>query len=511
MQGNSDPNMELLDAGVVVGHLVPAGSVYAFLAEHRRWLFPDAMFADLFPSHRGRPSVPADVVATVMVLQSLEGLSDRDAIDAFRTDLKWKVACGVALTDEGFHPTVLTLWRNRLRVSPAPERIFDAVRQVVTDTGVLAGRTRRALDSTLLDDAVATQDTVTQLVSVIRRMRRAFPVAATVAVSGHDYESGSKPSCAWDDPVARDELVTGLVNDAVAILDSVAGTDLDDDGARLVGLLGLVAGQDVEPGETEGTWRVARRVSKDRVISTVDPETRHMHKSPSAYRDGYKAHLAVEPETGIITACDLTPANTGDGPVGVQLLAGESPGLEVFGDSAYGSGPVRADLQTADHTAVIKPLPLHRNRRLGDDQFTRDDFSIDYQTGTVTCPKGHIVSINADGRAKFRKRCDGCPLRSRCTTSRNGRTFSVTEHDQFLATARTDWRNKVNTDAYRQHRPMVERSIAWLVANGHRRVRYRGVERNRIALSVRAATINLRRLINLGLTWNSAGWSIAPP
>ena len=276
----------------------------------------------------------------------------------------------MALTDEGFHPTVLTLWRNRLRVSPAPERIFDAVRQVVTDTGVLAGRTRRALDSTLLDDAVATQDTVTQLVSVIRRMRRAFPVAATVAVSGHDYESGSKPSCAWDDPVARDELVTGLVNDAVAILDSVAGTDLDDDGARLVGLLGLVAGQDVEPGETEGTWRVARRVSKDRVISTVDPETRHMHKSPSAYRDGYKAHLAVEPETGIITACDLTPANTGDGPVGVQLLAGESPGLEVFGDSAYGSGPMRADLQTADHTAVIKPLPLHRNRRLGDDQFT---------------------------------------------------------------------------------------------------------------------------------------------
>ena len=509
MQGNSDFNRELMDAGALVGHLVPDGSVYGFLAEHRRRLFPDAMFSDLFGSGRGRPSVPAEVVATVMVLQSLEGLSDRDAIDALRTDIKWKVAAGLSLTDEGFHPTVLTLWRNRLRVSQAPERIFDAVREVITDTGVLTGRTRRALDSTLLDDAVATQDTVTQLVSVIRRTRRALPVAATVEVSGHDYESGSKPVCAWDDPVARDELVSGLVNDAVAILEALAGTDLDDDQARLVGLLGLVAGQDVEAGEEDGTWQIARRVTKDRVISTVDPETRHMHKSPSAYRDGYKAHLAVEPETGIITACDLTPANVGDGPVGVQLLVGEEPGLEVLGDSAYGSGPVRADLQRAAHTAVIKPLPLHHNHKLGDDQFTRDDFTIDYQARTVTCPQGQTVSIDATGGARFRKRCDGCPARSRCTTAAGGKTFKVTAHDQLLAQARADWRNRI--DAYRQHRPMVERSIAWLVANGHRRVRYRGVERNRIALTIRAATINLRRLINLGLTWNYTGWSIAPP
>jgi IS5 family transposase len=511
MQGNSDPNVELLDADALVGHLVPEGSVYRFLAEHRRRLFPDEMFADLFPSRRGRPSVPADVIATVMVLQSLEGLSDRDAIEALRTDLRWKVAAGLALGDEGFHPTVLTLWRNRLRVSDAPERIFDAVRQVVTETGVLAGRTRRALDSTLLDDAVATQDTVTQLVSVTRRTRAAVPEAAAVEVAGDDYESGHKPSCAWDDPVARDELVSGLVIDAVAILDVLDGVDLDEEQTRLVGLLALVAGQDVEPGEEEGTWRIARRVAKDRVLSTVDPETRHMHKSPSSYRDGYKAHLAVEPETGIITACDLTPANVGDGPVGVKLLEGEPAGLEVLGDSAYGSGPVRADLKDADHTAVIKPLPLRRNRRLGDDQFTRDDFTIDYQARTVTCPKGHTVAIKTAGRARFGTRCRGCPFRSRCTAAVEGKTLTVTEHDQHLAQARNDWRNATNTDAYRQHRPMVERSIAWLVANGHRRVRYRGVERNRIALSVRAATINLRRLINLGLTWNSPGWSTAPP
>ena len=187
-----------------------------------------------------------------MVLQSLEGLSDREAAQALRTDLRWKVAAGLALDDEGFHPTVLTLWRNKLRASDRPQRIFDAVRDVVTETGVLAGRTRRALDSTLLDDAVATQDTVTQLVSMIRRVRRAIPAAAAVTVTAHDYDQPGKPACAWDDPTARDELVTGLVNDARAILDALDGVALDDEQQQLVGLLALVAGQDVEEGDAAG-------------------------------------------------------------------------------------------------------------------------------------------------------------------------------------------------------------------------------------------------------------------
>jgi IS5 family transposase len=500
--------MELLDAGVVVGHLVPPGSVYEFLGEHRRRLFPEDMFVDLFPSRRGRPSVAGDVVATVMVLQSLEGLSDRDAVDALRTDLKWKVACGVALTDEGFHPTVLTLWRNRLRASDRPERIFDAVRMVVADTGVLAKRTRRALDSTLLDDAVATQDTVTQLTSVIRRVRKTIPHAMAVEVTAHDYDTPGKPSCAWDDPDARNELVTGLVTDALAILEAVDGISLDGDQTHLVALLALVAGQDVEPGDEEGTWRIARRVAKDRVISTVDPESRHMRKSRSSYRDGYKAHIAVEPETGIITACDLTPANIGDGPVGVKLLQGEEPGLDVLADSAYGAGGVRKDLHEAQHTAVIKPKPLPKNRRLGDDQFTRDDFIIDYQARTVTCPNNITTTFTAKGAAVFGVKCRGCPIRDRCTAAVNGKTFKVSEHDQYLARARAQWRQGTGIEDYRQHRPMVERSIAWLVANGNRRVKYRGVERNRLGLSLRAAAINLRRIVNLGVDYGPNGWAL---
>jgi len=508
VQGTSDPNRELLDAAALVGHLVPARSVYAFLAEHRGRLFPDELFADLFPSGRGRPSVPADVIATVMVLQSLEGLSDREAAQAVRTDIRWKVAAGLALDDEGFHPTVLTLWRNKLRASDRPQRIFDAVRDVVTETGVLAGRSRRALDSTLLDDAVATQDTVTQLVSMIRRVRRAIPAAATVSVTAHDYDQPGKPVCAWDDPTARDELVTGLVRDARAILDALHGEPLNDDQEALVGLLALVAGQDVEEGDEPGSWRIARKVAKDRVISTVDPETRHMHKSRSNYRDGYKAHLAVEPETGIITDVDLTPANAGDGPVGVALLDDETDAVEVFADSAYGSGPVRADLDERGHTAVIKPWPTARNPYLGDDQFRRDDYRIDYTARTVTCPNEITVPISTGGTATFGTRCAGCPVRSRCTASATGKMFNVTAYDLWLAAARADWRAGIGVDDYRQWRPLVERSIAWLVADGHRRVRYRGVERNRLGLSVRAAVINLRRLLNLGLTHTNNGWTL---
>jgi IS5 family transposase len=497
-----------MDADALVGHLVPAGSVYRFLADHRQRLFPDHMFEDLFGSGRGRPSVPAEVIATVMVLQSLEGLSDREAVEALRTDLRWKVAAGLALDDEGFHPTVLTLWRNKLRASTGPERIFDAVRAVVVETGVLRGRIRRALDSTLLDDAVATQDTVTQLVSVIRRVRRMVLAAGAVEVSAHDYEVAGKPACAWDDPDARNQLITGLVTDATAILDALDGADLDDEQARLVGLLALVAGQDVEPGDEPGTWRIARRVAPDRVISTVDPETRHMHKSRSVYRDGYKAHIAVEPETGIITGVDLTPANTGDGPAGVALLAGEAPGLQVLGDSAYGSGAARAALAAEGHTAVIKPWPIARNPKLDADQLHRDDFTIDHQNRTVTCPSGHTATITAAGNAIFGNLCAHCPLRSRCTANRSGKTFHLGQHDQLLAAARTDWRAGIDTADYREHRPMVERSLAWLVANGHRRVRYRGVARNRLALTTRAAAINLRRLINLGLHHQPTGWAL---
>jgi IS5 family transposase len=505
VQGTSKPNPELLDAAALCRQLVPEGSVEAFLADHRRELFPDEAFADLFPSERGRPSVPADVIAVVLVLQALEGLSDREAARALADRISWKVASGLALDDPGIHYSVLTYWRTRLRSSERPERIFEAVRAVIDATGVLAGRTRRALDSTVLDDAVATQDTVTQLVSAIRRVRRVVSTAAAVEVSAHDYDAAGKPRCAWDDPEARDALVTSLVNDARAVLEAIPSEGLTSEQADAVGLLALVAGQDVEPGDEEGTWRIARGTVKDRVISTVDPEARHAHKSVSVRRDGYKAHVAVEPDTGLITACRLTPANAPDGATGLGLLAHEPSGTEVVADSAYGSGAVRAALRAADQVQTIKPIPLRVTIPGG---FDRDDFALDHTAGTATCPAGHTVRITATGRAVFKRHCRSCPLRTRCTRARQGMSLTITEHDAELVAARRRATEADFLRTYRAKRALVERALAWLVASGHRRVRFRGVERNQLGLSMRVAAINLRRLVNLGLGHDSS-WVLA--
>jgi IS5 family transposase len=387
----------MLDAAAFCRQLVPDDSVQAFLADHRRELFTDEDFSDLFPSGKGRPSIPVEVICSVMVLQALEGLSDRDAIRQLRTRIDWKVACGLALDDEGFDPSVLTYWRARLRRSERPERVFEAVRKVVEETGVIARRHRRALDSTVLDDAVATQDTVTQLISQVRRVIAAVPSLSSVRLS-HDYAAVGKPLIDWNDPEERETIVSVLVADAIAILEAVSDLELTPEQVDAVGLLALVSSQDVEPGDDEGSWRIAWKVAKDRVISTVDPESRHAHKSVSVRRDGFKAHLCVEPETGIVTAAALTPANTPDGQVVEQLLADEEAGLLVLADSAYGSGPTRAALRAAGHRQAIKPAPLARAVPGG---FTIDDFVIDEEGRTVTCPAGHAVPLALSRAAKF--------------------------------------------------------------------------------------------------------------
>ncbi len=248
MQGRVGDQRELLDAESVAGHLLRPGSVFAFLAEYRGVLFPDEMFADLFPSGRGRPSVPAEVMASVIVLQTLHGLSDSETTDAVTFDLRWKAAVGWPVTSAAFHDTTLTYWRRRLAASDDPNRIFHAVQKVIAETGAIKGKTRRALDSTVLDDAVATQDTVTQLIAAVRRVRREVPGATAVVAevaSAHDYDDPGKPKIAWNDKAAREVLIDALVRDALAVLQALPEPE-PGPGADAVGLLALVAGQDVE-------------------------------------------------------------------------------------------------------------------------------------------------------------------------------------------------------------------------------------------------------------------------
>jgi hypothetical protein len=542
MQGRARMDRELLDAEAIAGDLVPAGSVFGFLARHRQELFPDSFTADLFGSGTGRPSLPADLVGAVLVLKELHDLSDTQTADALRFDIRWKVACGRSLTQGSFDPSVLVYWRRRIAASERPDRVLDAVAAVIAGTGILRGRRKRCVDSTVFDDAVATQDTVTQLVAAIRKVARVVPGAAAVIAQACrlDYSAPGKPPIDWDDPQAKQDLVSDLVNAVLAELTGPGAPERDAAAADALGLLALVAGQDVEPAAgsdgTDGRWRIAGKVAPDRVISTVDREARHTRKSKSKRRDGFRGHVAAEPETGLITDCAMTmaagPGSTdaengvkmaardrfrrdGDGDAGPEPEAGtptgagrepeRGTGLEVYGDSACGSGEARAAYRAGGHDTVIKPGPLRPAVPGG---FTIDDFTIDAGQGTVTCPAGVTRQMSPARTVTFGAACASCPLRPRCTTARDGRSMTIHPQEDLLRAARAQARTREFRRAY-PTRSMIERVIAWTATqNGHRvRLRYAGTSKNDAWLHSRCAALNLRTLIKGGLTCRDGAWT----
>jgi hypothetical protein len=334
--------------------------------------------------------------------------------------------------------------------------------------------------------------------------------------TGHDYSQPGKPRIDWDDPAAKDALVSALVNDANALIAALADRELDEQAASAVALLALVAGQDVEPAEgsdgTDGRWRIARKVAEDRVISVNDPEARHTRKSPEARRDGYRAHVSAEPGTGLVTDEQLTRAagpENSDAAVAAQMIARETQAAEVYGDSAYGTGGLRAALAEAGHQVIIKPGPLKPAVEGG---FTLDDFTVDETAGTVTCPAGITRPVSARRNVTFGAACRGCPLRARCTTSKHGRALILHEHDALLRAARADWATQPGLrENYRKHRPNVERVISQIASRGGRRLklRYRGTAKNNAWLKHRTATLNLRNLISRGLTRQDGTWVLA--
>jgi hypothetical protein len=530
--GLADRQARFDDAALLLGEELRAGSVYRLLAEHGDQLFGDDYFADLFARSRlGRPTVAARVVATVMLLQAHEGLSDREACDRLAFDLRWKAAAGLPVGSGSFHPTVLVGMRNRLRASGRPRRLFQDVNATARAAGLLTGR-RRVLDSTPLLDAVATEDTVTQLRAVIRKLltvadREDAELAATVRAvltRDDDYATVGKPPCDWDDKAARDALVDALVRDANAVLLVLHGRELTGAVDEAAELLALAAGQDVEQGE-DGVFRIAQRVARDRVISTVDTEARHGHKSRARTFDGYKAHLAVDPDDELITNVTVTPANAADRDVVEDLLeesdaAGEGHGtggdgdapdpVTVFGDSAYADGATLDKLAEAGHEVFAKVPPV-RNAK----GYSKDEFTIDTDAGTADCPAGHTAPIRirrgGGGLARFTPWCAGCPLRAACTTARSGRVITIHPNEARLQQAKKAQRDPDWQQTYRNTRPTVERKIAHFTrrAWGGRRARCRGQARILTDVITRAGAVNLASLAARGLHLTPAGWAIA--
>jgi hypothetical protein len=446
---------------------LPAGSVYRFLARERARLFPPELFADLFQP-TGRRSVPPSILAVVMVLQRLEGLSDREAADRFAFDVRWRYAAGVADAVAGeeiasFASTVLVDFRARLRASADPDRIFRVTCELARQVGLVG--VRRVLDSAPLEDAVTTQDTVTMLRGAIRGLLRACPPELKTKVRAglrreDDYTAPGKPACDWTDRAARAALVDALVRDAYRAHYALRGEQLDPRVAEAAALLATVTGQDIE--ETpDGRFRIFEGTAPDRVISTVDPEARHGHKTAAHGFDGYKGHVAVDPDSEVVTAAEVSPAATGDAVVTPRLLgdlvSGEGEQLSaravVYGDSAYGTGANLAWLDTHGLTPMVRTqLPTPPGGRFGKDQF-----GVDLPAQTVTCPARVTVAITparrGGGRARFGAACRVCPLRDGCTISARGRVVSIHPREAELATApasanasRPGWRTTERPD-----------------------------------------------------------------
>jgi Transposase DDE domain/Transposase domain (DUF772) len=522
------------------GKLSPT-SIFSLLHRECHRLFPDDAFADLFQDI-GRRSVPPRIVAVVMVLQRLEGLSDREAVDRFAFDMRWKYAAGgLDLEYPSFVHTVLVDMRARLRDSDDPDRIFHAVLDVARQAGMV-GR-RRVLDSTPLYDAVATQDTVTMIRSSIRGLLRAADERLSTELRGvlkrdDDYASAGKPACDWEDKAAREALVDALARDAYAVLAHLDGRQLDEGVKEAAALVATVVGQDLEQTE-DGRFRIARRVAPDRVISTVDPEARHGHKTQARGFDGYKGHIAIDPDWEIITSAAVTAANVGDGSVARDLLqdvipaaaedgAAAAPGeqastaappaaapqtaapegvaaasepVEVFGDASYGSAEVLTHLEQAGAVANVKVQPA----TAPDGHFTKDDFRIDLDKDTVTCPAGRLVQIrrreDGSGVASFGPSCEGCPMASSCTDAKAGRNIRLHKDERLLIEGRERQRSPEWRAAYKATRPKVERKLAHLMRRRHggRRSRMRGGERTGQDFILLCAAANLHRLAMLEL------------
>ena len=508
-------------------------SIYGILHRECFTLFPDEMFTDLFDD-AGRRSVPPMIVAVVMVLQRIEGCSDREAADRFAFDARWKYAAGgLDFEYPGFVHTVLVDMRARLARSAKPDRIFEATLEAARAAG-LVGR-RRVLDSTPLYDAVATMDTVTLVRSAIRGLLRACDGELAGELRGllrrdDDYTAAGKPACDYDDAAAREELVDALAKDARALLAALDGRDLDPVLGQAARLLATVTGQDLEES-AGGVFRIARKVAGDRVISTVDPQARHGHKTSARGFDGYKGHVAIDPDSEIITATGATPGSSGDAEVAESLLGEMLPGDQdgataqdggqaaapaagdgqpaVYGDAAYGSGELIGRLDDAGIYNGIKCQPPAAVKGC----FPKDRFTIDLDGKTVTCPAGVTVPIRAAtgrhaGAARFGAACRACPLAARCTTAKEGRTITIGPHEARLAAARQAQADPAWRADYRATRPKVERKIGHLMRRRHggRRARVRGLVKVAADFALLAAAVNLARLGVLGAAYRNGAW-----
>ena len=500
-------------------------SFYGFLASHRRELFHDEDFTDLYCLDNGRPSVPPSLLATALLLQAYEGASDEEAKARADFDLRWKVALGVGLEERPFAKSTLQLFRARLILHERVRAIFQKSLAFARRTGYFRSRKLKVvLDTTYVLGRGAVKDTYNLLADGITKLARTLAAGthpspqeewARVHGLGRYFGSSLKGEAGtdWDDPEARRVFLEGVVADADRVLEMAreameklpAG---DTERGRLheaAALLERLLMQDIERRE-EGTT-LKQGVSPDRVISVHDPEMRHGRKSEKRRFDGHKAHLAVDPESQLITAADVLAGNAPDHERALELVeqAEANAGVmveEVVGDCAYGDDNTRKTFAEAGRKLVAKVAT-----RRGGAQFPKEDFLLDLGSMSCVCPAGQqtqkVVSISSGDRygapgtplRAFRfdaAVCDGCPLRPKCVRARPGKGRLVMIHPQeaLLQEARAFQKSEAFAP-YRKLRQVAEHRLARMMQLGVRQARYFGRTKTLFQLLMAATVANL--------------------
>ena len=538
MLGKRSDQKGLWEADRLYLDYVGKDTFYGLLASLRGQLFSDDDFAEIYCPDNGRDSVPPSLLATALLLQTYDKVSDAEAKARADFDIRWKVALGIEIEDRPFAKSTLQLFRAQLILHEKVREVFEGSLRLARQSGYLKKRGMRvALDTTYILGRGAVKDTYNLLADGIVKLLRVLAAVANATLpawaeaQGYQRYLGSsikgEATIDWSDRKARAALLAELVADADRLLELArqAWVELPEDSAQRQSivdgaeLLGQLLLQDVErkSGDGDGDGGVDAHaddgvsirdgVSRDRMLSVHDPELRHGHKSSRRRFNGHKAAIVVDTDSQLITAVDVLPGNAPDNLGALELVEASEASTgsvveEAMGDAAYGDGGTRQAFADAGRRLVAK-VPGRPDRK----HFPKNDFHLDLAAGSCTCPAGQVTRTivpagkRTDGAGRVYRlqafqfdgaACGVCPLRSQCIAAkgRQGRRVLIHPQEGMLQQARA-LQQSADYDEYRARRVVVEHRLARLVQLGIRQARYFGRVKTKFQLYLAATVANL--------------------